>query len=78
MVGSTKTELSYLTNNLLLASIAMTHAGITLIATYDVRLVVLSVVIAITASYTALDLAGRVTKAQGHVRQLWLAGGAKA
>jgi Bacterial signalling protein N terminal repeat len=30
-------------------------------ATYDYRLVSLSVVIAIFASYTALDLAGRVT-----------------
>ena len=57
----------------------MTDAGITLIATHDVRLVVLSVVIAIVASYTALDLAGRVTQAQGRVwTALWLAGGAIA
>ena len=56
----------------------MTHAGITLIAAYDVRLVFISVMIAIIASYTALDLAGRVTQAQGRARQLWLAGGAIA
>lgn len=56
----------------------MTHAGITLIAAYDVRLVFISVLIAIIASYTALDLAGRVTQAQGRVRKLWLAGGAIA
>lgn len=51
-----------------LLAISMNHAGITLIATYDVHLVVLSVVIAIAACYTALDLAGRVTQAQGRVR----------
>jgi len=56
----------------------MTHAGITLIAAYDVRLVFISVLIAIIASYTALDLAGQVTQAQGRVRKLWLAGGAIA
>jgi NO-binding membrane sensor protein with MHYT domain len=36
----------------------------------------LSVVIAIVASYAALDLAGRVTSARGKVRFLWLSGGA--
>ena len=45
---------------------------------YDYFLVVLSVVIAILASYTALDLAGRVTAASGWLRQSWLAGGAAA
>jgi PAS domain S-box-containing protein len=40
--------------------------------------VALSVVIAILASYTALDLAGRVTAASGWLRQIWLAGGAAA
>ncbi len=49
-----------------------------MIATYDVRLVVLSVVIAAIASYTALNLSGRVTLAQGIARNLWLAGGAIA
>jgi two-component system, sensor histidine kinase and response regulator len=45
---------------------------------YDVRLVVLSVVIAVLASYAALDLAGRVTSARGRARYVWLGGGAAA
>ncbi len=44
--------------------------------TYDIHLVALSVAIAILVSYTALDLAGRVTAAQGRLRGVWLAGGA--
>jgi two-component system, sensor histidine kinase and response regulator len=47
-----------------------------LTGSYDYRLVALSVVIAICASYAALDLAGRVTAARGKVRTIWLAGGA--
>src|SRR5947207_4440885 len=46
--------------------------------TYDLRLVALSVVIAVLASYAALDLAGRVTSAQGRARAVWLSGGAAA
>lgn len=49
-----------------------------MVATYDVRLIVLSVAIAVIASYTALDLAGWLTKAQGLARILWLIGGAIA
>jgi two-component system sensor histidine kinase/response regulator len=45
---------------------------------YDYALVALSVVIAVMASYAALDLAGRVTAARGAIRQLWLVGGATA
>ncbi|MGH9690200.1 MAG: MHYT domain-containing protein [Candidatus Acidiferrales bacterium] len=45
---------------------------------YDYRLVSLSVVIAIFASYAALDLAGRVTAARDGARALWLMGGASA
>lgn len=45
---------------------------------YDFRLVALSVIIAIMASYAALDLAGRVTAARGVSRRWWLAGGALA
>jgi two-component system, sensor histidine kinase and response regulator len=45
---------------------------------YDTRLVVLSVFIAVVASYTALDLAARVTSARGGSRYLWLSGGASA
>ena len=43
---------------------------------YDPRLVVLSVFVAVVASYTALDLAARVTYARGAARYLWLSGGA--
>src|ERR1700687_2585552 len=49
-----------------------------LASSYDPRLVALSVVIAICASYTALDLAGRVTAARGRSRGIWLIGGAAA
>jgi len=45
---------------------------------YDYRLVVLSVVIAILAAYAALDLAGRITYAQGRARLAWMTGGALA
>ena len=45
---------------------------------YDPGLVALSVVIAISAAYAALDLAGRVTAARGRSFVLWLAGGAGA
>jgi two-component system sensor histidine kinase/response regulator len=48
----------------------------TLLGSYDYRLVVLSVLIAILASYTALDLAGRVTAFRGWGRLAWLTGGA--
>ena len=46
--------------------------------TYDYRLVALSVVLAIAASYAALDLAGRVTAARRWTRAFWLVGGAAA
>jgi PAS domain S-box-containing protein len=49
-----------------------------LASSYDYGLVVLSVVIAIFASYAALDLAGRVTSARGRARVAWLCGGATA
>src|SRR5690349_22161373 len=45
---------------------------------YDYRLVVLSVVIAICAAYAALDLAARTTAAKGRMRIAWLWGGAIA
>src|SRR5882724_11809069 len=45
---------------------------------YDYRLVVLSVLIAICAAYAALDLAARTTAAKGRIRLAWLAGGAAA
>jgi two-component system, sensor histidine kinase and response regulator len=45
---------------------------------YDFRLVGLSIVIALLASYAALDLSGRVTFARGKTRAAWLCGGAFA
>src|SRR5437868_2106424 len=45
---------------------------------YDYRLVILSVLIAICAAYAALDLAGRTTAARGRLRFAWLVGGASA
>src|ERR1700735_315240 len=45
---------------------------------YDYRLVALSVLIAILASYAALDLGGRVTASRGRVQFTWLMGGSFA
>jgi diguanylate cyclase (GGDEF)-like protein/PAS domain S-box-containing protein len=45
---------------------------------YDYRLVAVSVALAMLASYAALDLAGRVTSAQGWVRAAWVGSGAAA
>ena len=41
--------------------------------TYDLTLVVLSIVIAVMASYTALDLAARIPAATGWVKHAWFA-----
>ena len=49
-----------------------------LAGSYDFRLVALSVVIAIFASYAALDLASRVTAAHGWTQRAWLGCGAAA
>src|SRR5438270_10595925 len=43
---------------------------------YDAVFVALSVVVAMLASYAALDLAGRVASATGNARMGWVAGGA--
>jgi diguanylate cyclase len=42
---------------------------------YDNALVLLSIVVAVMASYTALDLAGRVTQSSGRSAIWWLIGG---
>jgi PAS domain S-box-containing protein len=49
-----------------------------LAGSYHYGLVALSVLIAILASYAALDLGGRVTASAGRRRFLWLSGGALA
>ncbi len=53
-------------------------AAMNLIGSYNYALVALSVLIAMFASYAALDLAGRVTAASGWTRTVWLLGGAGA
>jgi diguanylate cyclase (GGDEF)-like protein/PAS domain S-box-containing protein len=45
---------------------------------YDMDLVVMSVIVAMMASYVALNLAGRVSSAEGRVTRYWLVGGAVA
>jgi PAS domain S-box-containing protein len=51
---------------------------VNLIGSYNYALVALSVLIAMFASYAALDLAGRVTAAGSWTRAVWLLGGAGA
>src|ERR1700693_2783023 len=52
--------------------------GAVLAGSYDHFVVVLSVLIAVLASYAALDLAERVTVARGGTRLAWLTSGATA
>src|SRR5262245_15885538 len=47
-----------------------------MVGTYSYSLVLLSIVVAIFASYTALDLATRITASEGRSAKLWLVGGA--
>jgi PAS domain S-box-containing protein len=56
----------------------MSQTGAPLVGFYDLRLVALSIFIALSASSAALDLGGRVTAARGWIRSAWLAGGAAA
>jgi two-component system, sensor histidine kinase and response regulator len=56
----------------------MISANAVIPGSYDYLQVFLSVVIAISASYAALELAGQVTAAGGWARSVWLTGGAVA
>ncbi|AXP02772.1 MULTISPECIES: bifunctional diguanylate cyclase/phosphodiesterase [Pseudomonas] len=49
-----------------------------LIGSYSPALVSISLFVAVLASYTALDLAGRIATAQGRAAHLWMVGGALA
>ena len=49
-----------------------------LTSTYNLWLVLISVLVAMLASYTALDMAGRITAADGRSARWWLAGGSLA
>jgi len=48
------------------------------VSSYNSLLVAASLCVAILASYTALDMAGRIATAQGRAARWWLAGGASA
>ncbi|MGH7998445.1 MAG: MHYT domain-containing protein [Brasilonema sp.] len=54
----------------------MFQSDVAMSGTYDPVLIAFSIVIAVLASYTALDLAGQVTIAQVRARLAWLIGGA--
>ena len=56
----------------------MDQAGTTLLGLYDYRLVALSVLLAILASYVSFGLAGRMTAASGRARRTWLTAGASS
>ena len=49
-----------------------------LIGSYSPALVSISLFVAILASFTALDLTGRIATAQGRAKHFWMAGGALA
>lgn len=49
-----------------------------LVGSYNLWLVLASILIAMLASYTALDMAGRVSAAQGRAARWWLLGGSVA
>jgi len=56
----------------------MSQIGATLAGSYNYGEVARSILIAIAASYAALDLAGRITAARGWARAAWLTFGATA
>jgi diguanylate cyclase (GGDEF)-like protein len=49
-----------------------------LVTNYTTSLVLVSILVAILASYTALDMAGRIATSQGRAAHWWLTGGACA
>lgn len=46
-----------------------------LVTSYDTVMVIVSIIVAFLASYTALDMAGRVVNSTGKAAQVWLLGG---
>jgi PAS domain S-box-containing protein len=56
----------------------MISANVAMTGSYDYGEVARSILIALAASYAALDLAGRITAASGRARTAWLTGGAIA
>ena len=53
----------------------MTSQDVVLVGSYDLRLVALSIAIAVLGAYAGLDLAERVSAARGRARIAWLMGG---
>jgi NO-binding membrane sensor protein with MHYT domain/anti-sigma regulatory factor (Ser/Thr protein kinase) len=53
----------------------LVQANLPMRASYDALQVALSILIAVSASYAALDLGGRVTVARGRPQLIWLLGG---
>lgn len=49
-----------------------------LTSSYNIWLVLISILVAVLASYTALDMAARIAATQGKAARLWLVGGATA
>ena len=49
-----------------------------MLGTYNLSLVLLSLAVAVLASYTALHLAARMTASRGGIAAAWLVGGAIA
>lgn len=47
-----------------------------LIGSYTPSLALISILVAVLASYTSLDLAGRIASAKGRARAVWMVGGA--
>ncbi len=54
------------------------HSEAVLTGSYDYRVVGLSVLLAVLASYAALGVAGRITASRGVIRSAWVTGGAAA
>ena len=46
-----------------------------LVTSYDAFTVIVSILVAMLASFTALDMAGRVASSTGRVALVWLLGG---
>src|SRR5229473_4406845 len=59
-------------------SFVIISANAVMTGSYDYGEVARSILIAVAASYAALDLAQRVTAARGRARAAWLTGGATA
>jgi two-component system sensor histidine kinase/response regulator len=76
--GSTSSGTDFIPSGTNFTRQAVIDATNSMVGSYNYHLVTLSVLIAIFASYAALELAARVTAAIGRIRIAWLFGGATA